>query len=67
MTLQEINKNNIDEMKDLVFDKEAFDLIQSEKEPAFIIVDNMDSQPIDELVDIEITLRKGRRVGLFSE
>ncbi len=67
MTKNKLRSMTIEEVKDLVPDKEIVELVEKGKEHVFKITDEptlLDNQ-IDPLVRIEVSLRRCERVGVF--
>ncbi|NQU82373.1 MAG: hypothetical protein HQ539_00255 [Parcubacteria group bacterium] len=59
----------IEEVDVLIPDKDTIEKIKKEKPPIFRMVDDFVQKDMttDPLVDLEITLRKGERIGFFKK
>ena len=63
--LQEISIDDIKE-KGLIKDREAFDYIKKEGRPIYIVTGFSSIEKNDQLLEIEIAIRKCERSGLFK-
>lgn len=73
MSLKELilTGENSSEVKELILDEEAVQFAKINKEPIFVLSNNRLHKPQviidgDSLIDLEVTLRKGKRVGLLT-
>lgn len=66
--MNKLKQIKFQEMANMFADKELVNQIKETKEPMFIISSGIatDIEIPDQLIDIEIALRKCRRVGVFK-